>query len=155
MDYSPKDTIRLHMGEKTDKELLDIWTKNDRYEYTNKTFIVIHDILLERGVDIPLQKEFIETTDVDASDSMTLSGFFSFRCMISPSIIKIIYILGAIGVTISSIVFMSGQFFWMGIMGVVIGNLVWRLVCETAIIFFRMNEQLGQLVTLQELNEKH
>lgn len=41
--------------QKTDKELLDIWVKNDRDEYSGKTFIVIHDILQERGVVTPLQ----------------------------------------------------------------------------------------------------
>lgn len=152
MDYTPKDTIRLYMGEKTDKELLDIWVKNDHNEYTAKTFVVIQHILEERGVDIPLQSEFIEVIEKE-NNSMTLGGFFSFQFMISGTLIKLIYILGAVGITVASVDFMSGRFFWMGILGIVAGNLVWRLVCETAIIFFRMNEQLGLIN--QELKAKH
>ena len=151
MDYSPKDTIRLHMGEKTDKELLDIWVNNKRNEYTAKTFTVIQHILQERGVEIPPQSEFIEITE-EENKNMTLGGFFSFQFMISSKLIQIIYILGAIGITVSSLVFMRERF-WIGILGIIVGNLVWRLVCETAIIFFRMNEQLGLIN--QELKAKH
>jgi len=151
MDYNPNDTIRLHMEQLTNEELLDIWIENRRDEYTDKTFVVIHDILEERGVTIPQQSEFIENKE--ENNNMTLGGFFSFQFMISSKLIQIIYILGAIGITVGSVLSMSGRSFWMGILGIVIGNLVWRLVCETAIIFFRMNEQLGLIH--QELKAKH
>lgn len=139
------------MGDKTDEELLDIWVKNDRDEYTDKTFVVIQHILQERGVDIPPQTEFIETKE--ENNHMTLGGFFSFKFMISSKLIRIIYILGAIGISLVSVVSMSGRFFWMGILGIIGGNLVWRLVCETAIVFFRMNEQLGLIH--QEVKANH
>jgi len=41
MDYNPKGTIRLHIEQRTDEELLDIWVKNRRDKYTAKTFTVI------------------------------------------------------------------------------------------------------------------
>lgn len=149
MDYSPKGTIRLHMEQKTNEELLDIWVKNRRDEYTDKTFVVIRDILQERGVDIPLQSEFIESTE-EVSNNMTLGGFFSFQFMISLKLIQIIYVIGAICITVGSVVFMSGRFLWMGILGIIVGNLIWRLVCEITIIFFRINEQLGQLGLIRD-----
>lgn len=151
MDYSPKGTIRLHMEQLTTDELLNIWVKNDRDEYSTKAFEAIHDILLERGQIIPPQKEHLEKAE-KRNDNMTLGGFFSFQFMISSKLIQIIYILGAVGITVASVVSMSGRSFWIGILGIIVGNLVWRLVCETAIIFFRMNEQLGLIN--QELKAK-
>jgi len=143
MEYSPKDTIKLHMEQKTNEELLDIWVKNDRNEYSPKAFDVIHNILLdERWVSIPMQTEFIETKE--ETNEMTLGEFFSFKFMISPKLIQIIYILGAVAITVGSLVFMRERF-WIGILSIIVGNLVWRLVCETAIIFFKMNEQLAMI----------
>jgi len=141
MDYSPKGTIRLHMEQMTNDELRDIWVENRRDEYTAKTFTVIHDLLLERGIDIPLQSEFIGFTE-EANNNMTLGGFFSFQFMISSMLVEIIYALGAIGITVGSL-FLMRERFPIGFLSLIVGNLVWRLVCETAIIFFRINEQLG------------
>jgi len=103
---------------------------------------VIHDILLyDREISIPMQTEFIEAKE--ANNNITIGGFFSFQFMISSKLIQIIYILGAIGITIASFIIIMRERFWIGILSIIVGNLVWRLVCETAIIFFRMNEQLG------------
>ena len=143
MDYSPKGTILLHMEQLTNEELLNIWVKNDRDEYSEKTFVVIHDILLnDRGVSVPMQKEFTETEQ--ENNNMTILGFFSFQTMISSKLIQIIYVLGAFGITFASSFIMREQFLY-GILGIIVGNLVWRLICETAIIFFRINEQLGMI----------
>lgn len=140
MDYSSKGTILLHMEQLTTEELLNIWIKNDRDEYASQTYTVIHDILMERGETIPKQSTFIE--NVEENNNMTLGGFFSFQFMISSKLIQIIYILGVIGITVASlIVIIRGQF-GIGVLSIVAGSLVWRLVCETAIIFFRISEQL-------------
>lgn len=40
---------------------------------------------------------------------------------------------------------MMRERFGLGILVIIVGNLIWRLVCETAIIFFRMNKQLGMI----------
>jgi len=75
--------------------------------------------------------------------------FFSFKFMISLSVIQVIYILGAIGISLTGL---AGIFtgFGMGVTGhlsglllVVFGNLFWRIWSELLIIFFRMNETLN------------
>ena len=50
-----------------------------------------------------------------------------------------------IGITVASLNVMMRKQFFIGFLCVIVGNLIWRLVCETAFIFFRINEQLGQL----------
>ena len=71
--------------------------------------------------------------------------------MISSKLIEIIYALGAIGITVGSLqVHMMRERLWTGILVIIVGNLIWRLVCETAIIFFRISEQLGQLALIRQ-----
>ncbi|MDR3586254.1 MAG: hypothetical protein P4L59_13175 [Desulfosporosinus sp.] len=81
---------------------------------------------------------------------MTIGGSFSFQLMISSKLILIIYAFGAVGVTVSSLVLMSGRFLWEGIIGIIVGNLVWKLVCETAIIYFRISDPSGQLAMIHQ-----
>jgi hypothetical protein len=47
-------------------ELVEIWQKNDRVEWTEDTFNIIRDILLERLAELPLQDEpILEYTNED------------------------------------------------------------------------------------------
>src|ERR1044071_1149614 len=38
-------------------ELLEIWQNNDRFEWSDIAFDIINEILKERGVEIPAQRE--------------------------------------------------------------------------------------------------
>ena len=77
-------------------------------------------------------------------------GFFSFRLMIAPILIKIIYVLGMIGVTVAGIVMIiqgmesrrQEELVYIGLLYIVIGNLVWRLICEGWILMFKMHDTL-------------
>ena len=48
-------SIYQNMQLKDSDELLGIWTKNDRSEWSDEAFLVIHDILLERLGSVPHQ----------------------------------------------------------------------------------------------------
>jgi hypothetical protein len=87
--------------------------------------------------------------------------------MISPIVIKIIYVLGMLGITIGGIVMIEMGLHVAGlsteqlnifgmqipfprqiVMGIglfVLGNIGWRLVCEGWILFFRMRDILGSI----------
>ena len=82
--------------------------------------------------------------------------FLSFRHMITPSLVKFLYFAGALLITIGGVV----AIFWPehgpkdlpggqpGAVGVLIfGNLLWRMLCELAILLFSIHEVLVNLET--------
>jgi len=84
------------------------------------------------------------------SDSPGFWGdYFSFRKMISIAWIKFMYVLGAFGIIIGSLIIVvraaeDGEPGWFlgALLLLVFGNLAWRLTCETAIVFFGIHEAL-------------
>jgi len=89
-------------------------------------------------------------------------GFFSFNTMISPAVIKIIYVLGMLGLTSGGIVMIAmglgaeklnifgaqapfNKQILIGIALIVVGNLVWRFRCESWMLLFRMCDILGSI----------
>ena len=97
----------------------------------------------------------LETKQEPTTKETKEGGFFSFRTMISTTLIKIIYVLGMIGLTIFGIV-MIGQAtqsgygsvnnaLLIGIAVIVLGNMLWRLICEWWILLFSMYDILGSI----------
>lgn len=77
-----------------------------------------------------------------------MSDFFNFKRLITTEIIGAVYVIGFLAITIGSIVAMfsgSSEAFVSGLAGVTIGNVVWRLVCESAIVLFNMHDKLADL----------
>jgi hypothetical protein len=79
----------------------------------------------------------------------------SFRTLISTAWIKVVYAIGAALITVASIGalliggrVMGGGAVLLGLVYFVAGNVAWRMVCEAAILFFSMHEQLVKLVQL-------
>ena len=78
-------------------------------------------------------------------------GFFSFRTMVSRTLIQIIYILGMIAFSIGGILIMvqaansrygAGEKFMIGLVVLILGNLIWRIICEGWILLFNIHEVL-------------
>jgi Na+/proline symporter len=82
--------------------------------------------------------------------------------MVSPSIIKFIYVLGFLAITIVGILVMVGGPIVGGLMNenygngagviagivggllvIIVGNLIWRVMCEAWILAFSIHEILG------------
>jgi len=83
-----------------------------------------------------------------------MGAFFGFRKMVSTSIIKLIYFLGIIGITILGILGMAGVFVENengagyvlgGLLIIIFGNLVWRIFCEGWILLFSIHKMLGSI----------
>ena len=82
-----------------------------------------------------------------------LGDFFSFKIMISLSIVKIIYAIGFVIITAIGIVTMvSGISDYSGFLGIIaglmiilFGNIVWRVLCEWWVVFFSMHEQIVKI----------
>ncbi len=82
-----------------------------------------------------------------------MSEYLSFKRFITPGFIMVIYILGAIGVTLLSIVVMLGAFsvggaaiaIVSGILLLIFGNLFWRILCEYMVVQFRIYDEIVML----------
>lgn len=74
--------------------------------------------------------------------------FFSFRKMVSSAILKFIYVIGLIAITLGGIT----QIFSQPVNGIGIiigGNLFWRIFCESLILLFSIHQELVKI------NHKH
>jgi hypothetical protein len=82
-----------------------------------------------------------------------MEEFFSFRKMITPSIIRIIFWIGSIATIITGLVMLlsnlgryaSGVSAIGGLFIIVLGPIAVRVVCEQVILFFRINETLSEI----------
>lgn len=84
-----------------------------------------------------------------------MGNFLAFRNMISGVLIKVSYLLGAIvltgyGLMLTAAPFISndsnrGLMFLVGIGLVTVGNVVWRLLCESIIVVFSIHELLESI----------
>jgi hypothetical protein len=108
----------------------------------------LREVLLERGVDLPRQKPS-SVGPTSEQDRRSSGGFFSFRRMVSAKIVKILYSLGALLITITGLWIIAAGFQDGNLMRsagialvVILGNLAWRLVCEAAIVLFSIHEVL-------------
>lgn len=97
-----------------------------------------------------------------------MPGYFSFDTLISSSLIKATYVLGMLCITLGSIAFIGITAYNQvnappalqdalltatvvrviaGGAALLLGNLLWRVVCETWILLFSMH---GQLVAIKD-----
>ena len=87
-------------------------------------------------------------------------GFFSFGTFISPTVIQVVYVLGAAAITLGGLLMVAWPFTGLGpeymvtdpdtllfegltLLGV--GNILWRVLCEIVMLLFRMHEALEKL----------
>jgi hypothetical protein len=84
------------------------------------------------------------------------NGYFSFQKMISPTLIKVVYVIGMFSIVIAAIYMASAVpketedtaklVKALGaLLLAVVGNLLWRLVCEQVILLFSIHERLASI----------
>ncbi|SRR5258708_37967331 len=71
-----------------------------------------------------------------------MNEFLSFRKMITPLIIQVIFWFMVLGAVVSSLMAMFSYSFWLGLLWLILGPLFARIYCELLILFFRMYEEL-------------
>jgi hypothetical protein len=90
-----------------------------------------------------------------------MTGYFSFQKFITASLVKLIYLPGCIALTAGSIVLIvwSGlrlnaanidrQLGWryivIGVAVLIVGNFVWRMICELWMVLFSIDKRLAEL----------
>jgi hypothetical protein len=87
---------------------------------------------------------------------MNFDDFINFKMFITTTFMKIIYVIGAIIITLGSLVLMVGfsvpSLYYglslgsggilVGLVVLIFGNLGWRLLCEAIIVVFTIHERL-------------
>ncbi len=81
------------------------------------------------------------------SGGFDISEFLSFRYLITPTIITIVYVIGAVLITLGSLAAMAagGGGLLSGLLLLIFGNLYWRVLLEFVVVLFRMNDSLGSI----------
>jgi len=78
-----------------------------------------------------------------------MGDFLSFRKMITPVIIQLIFWIGVAAAIIGGIVVLvaadEAGTRLLGLLYMILGPLYWRVFCEIVILFFRMNETLTDI----------
>lgn len=86
-----------------------------------------------------------------------MGDFLDFRTLISGHIIKILYPFGAMVITIFGVFLLGlgsdsdGESVGLGLAIVIGGNVLWRLMCESWILFYSIHDHL--VSTLHEIQE--
>src|SRR5262245_62157918 len=80
-----------------------------------------------------------------AARPFTWSDFFNFRYMVTPAVIKVIYILGVVLISVGSIGYISTGIFGGGgivasLLFLVLGNIYWRVLMEVVMVLFGIHE---------------
>ena len=81
-------------------------------------------------------------------DSGNFQSFLNFDFMITPTIMKIIYIVGSVVIAIGALVgLFSGQTFItvVSIFGGAFALVMFRMLCEINMLFFKMHENIKQI----------
>jgi hypothetical protein len=90
-----------------------------------------------------------------------MSGYFSFQKLITPRFVKVIYVVGLMAITAGGIGLAIGAglglrsatlatrmgvyYIALGVGVVIVGNLVWRVLCEIWIVLFNIHNMLGSI----------
>ena len=83
MNHKETDRIKESLREKTSDELLDIWIKNDRSEWTDEAFIAVRDLLSSRNVPVPKQKVYNHHRAIEkleAAEKVKNKGWLFVAC---------------------------------------------------------------------------
>ena len=77
-----------------------------------------------------------------------MNDFFKFKRFITTQIIGFIYLIGFLGISAASLIAMfsgSGEAFAGGLLSLTIGNVIWRIICESSIVLFHLHDTVSDL----------
>lgn len=77
--------------------------------------------------------------------------FFCFRRMLTPFLVQIIFWLGVIACIVLGIANILHNYVYEGILAIIIGPVIVRVICEYVIVLFRINNTLTDIKNQQVL----
>jgi Domain of unknown function (DUF4282) len=81
------------------------------------------------------------------SQAFDFGEFIAFRYLITPTLVTVIYVIGAVLITIFAVVAMTqgAGGIVSGLLLLLFGNLYWRVILEFIMVLFRMNDALQSI----------
>jgi len=76
-----------------------------------------------------------------------MNDFLKFDKFLTPSLIHVVFWVGTASMVIPSLIILPHSFF-SGVIGIVVAPLFMRVMCESVLVLFRIND------ALQEIKEK-
>ena len=72
-----------------------------------------------------------------------MGDFFSFRLMVTPVVIRIVFLIGLLFIVVSALVILvGGDYAWqrlLGILYLLFGPMLWRVCCEIFLLLFHIS----------------
>jgi ribosomal protein S27AE len=105
----------------------------------------------EASEDYAVERAFPRRTPRSTDGGSTFVDFLTFRRMIVPIIIQILFWIGVLVCLVFGVVSLAGgtlQSVLAGLLVILIGPLVVRIYCELLIVIFRVNETLTDVRNL-------
>lgn len=88
---SDSDSNKSELNKKETKDLLQIWVKNDRSQWRSDAFDAIKEILIERGVEVPIQSTpFVEVKQPKTTLGTAVSIFGIVAVLVGEVLRKIL-----------------------------------------------------------------
>ena len=85
------NNLKNNFQNQSNEELLDVWTKNDRYSYREEVFTAIRAILINRKIEIPEQEEALDTKEIKRAPEERKEIIRGAACVISGILITILW----------------------------------------------------------------
>ena len=76
---------------------------------------------------------------------MTFQEFSSFKKMITPTFIQVIFWVGVAAIAIIGLYMMFRANFLLGLIYFLLGPVVWRIYCEILIVIFKIHEDVNAI----------
>jgi hypothetical protein len=82
-----------------------------------------------------------------AGRGFDFNDFISFRYLITPTFITVIYVIGAVLITLGSLASLTqgAGGIISGVILFLVGNLLWRIYTEFVMVLFRINDSLQSI----------
>jgi hypothetical protein len=78
--------------------------------------------------------------------AFNVADFISFRYLITPAFVTVIYVLGVVVITLGALASLaSAGGLIAGVLVFLFGNLYWRIILEFIMVLFRMNDSLQSI----------
>lgn len=74
-----------------------------------------------------------------------MTGFLKFKEMVTLWVVQFLYILGVVVIALAAIAAFIKDTALEGLAVFIVGNLLWRLLCEVIVVQFRIHEALTSL----------
>jgi hypothetical protein len=79
--------------------------------------------------------------------SFDLNEFLTFRYLITPTFVTIIYVVGAVFITLAALAALTqgANGIISGLILFLVGNLIWRVYMEFVMVLFRINDSVQSI----------